>query len=484
MMDILKKFPLLRNPGLYLLIMIPIFMLVLVFRVDRLALEQHQAQTREEISREVYTLRVQLESWINSHVTLAASLRTLVAMDPDLDQEDFSRAVAPYFQERPYLRNMVLAPDLVVRMVHPIQGNEATLGMDYRNIPAQWETVSRSLETRKIIVAGPLDLVQGGRGFIARVPIYIPHPETGQEYLWGISSMVINTGSLMRLTGLEEMNTRLSLALRGRDARGAQGEVFMGQADLFAQDPVLTDILLPYGSWQMAAMPREGWPSSYPQRTGRLLFFVLISCIFLGLLLAMTLMVEKLRLAREEALAGSRAKSQFLATVSHEIRTPLNAIMGFSHLLRDPLPEEKRQLYLDTVDLSSRNLLSLVDSILDYSLAENGPETLVQDSFSLKMLCQELQNHFLPLVRQKDLDLNLHFAETLPDQVVGDRKKIRQILFNLLDNGIKFTQRGQVLLSLENERTTQEDRAVLFRVQDTGKGIPEEYLEKIMEPFF
>ena len=220
---------------------------------------QHHTQREiEQVKQELDVLAAALKSRIYANIFAVSGVKSLVAMNPELTQDDFSRAMAIQFREHQDLRNIGLAHDRVLRLMYPIADNEAAMGLDYRTLPAQLEAVNRALELNRIVLAGPLDLVQGGEGLIARIPIHIPDATSGEEHFWGFASVVMNTEAIFAGAGITQQAS-LRLAIRGRDGRGEEGEVFFGDPEIFEHHPVTQRIELPHGSWQMGALPAGGW---------------------------------------------------------------------------------------------------------------------------------------------------------------------------------------------------------------------------------
>lgn len=208
------------------------------------------------------TLGARLEGAINSHLVVLRGLKAEIAINADITQAEFARLVDEYLQTQLSISHIALAPDLIISNIYPLEGNESALGLNYRDVEAQFSTVQESINTKQIILTGPIPLVQGGSALIARVPVYIGE---NRDVLWGLISGVIDDKDLFENAGLEETLWGLDIAVRGKDGKGHEGEVFFGYASTFDHDPVIVDVLLPTGRWQLAASVKGGWHVSNKQ---------------------------------------------------------------------------------------------------------------------------------------------------------------------------------------------------------------------------
>jgi len=188
-------------------------------------------------------------------------------------------------------------------------------------------------------------------------------------------------------------------------------------------------------------------------------------------------------LARNQAISASKIKSEFLANMSHEIRTPMNGVIGFTELLGKTALTDEQDDYVNTIRSSASNLLTIINDILDFSKIESGKLNIEKINFSLDDVMDEIITMFAPMAYQKNIELIYHPSVNLPESIVGDPSRIRQILINLISNAVKFTQSGHVIIRVLRETLPNKDELVRFTVTDTGMGMNELSKQRLFTAF-
>ena len=195
--------------------------------------------------------------------------------------------------------------------------------------------------------------------------------------------------------------------------------------------------------------------------------------------------ITELELAKTSAELANKSKSEFLANMSHEIRTPMNAIIGFSELLHEQIEDKRLKQFTKTIQSAGHTLLELINDILDISKIEAGKLKISQNPTNPYHLIEDTANIFSLKVQEKDIDLFVEIDENIPQTLIIDEVRIRQILLNLIGNAVKFTNEGYIKLTakLEKVDTSKSNVNLLISVEDTGIGVKESQLQKIFQSF-
>lgn len=185
----------------------------------------------------------------------------------------------------------------------------------------------------------------------------------------------------------------------------------------------------------------------------------------------------------QAADVANRAKTVFLATMSHEIRTPMNGVIGMADLLEKTKLDNEQQQYLDAIKVSGQNLMSIVSDVLDLSKIEAEKMNLEIRPFSLLELLKELQTLVSESLKKANVKFRFQLAPELPDALEGDAGRLRQVLLNLLNNAAKFTERGEVSVTVQLQKIHGRNAWIFFKIQDTGIGMSDEQLSRLFTPF-
>lgn len=233
--------------------------------LENLFASRHLSEQRLTVVEKLSLVRSRLEGNLYSNLYLLNGMSASISINPDLSQQQFNDLAAKLMLNPHALRNIAAAPDMVIRYVYPLKDNEKALGLDYTKHKAQRDVTLKARDLNTMMIAGPVNLVQGGIGLIVRLPVYYRN-ERNQPKFWGIVSSVINTEKLYQQAGLLERNQDIEIAIRGRDSLGPHGDIFFGDPLIFKNSDVRQQVILPYGSWQMVAQPQGGWVNQSPYR--------------------------------------------------------------------------------------------------------------------------------------------------------------------------------------------------------------------------
>ncbi|MBD3670009.1 MAG: CHASE domain-containing protein [Gammaproteobacteria bacterium] len=440
--------------------------------------ETRLANEREMVDAQLDELRNRFEYEINTTLNLTMGGLIYVTYNPDISQQQFARLAEKIHERAPYIRNFGLARDNVISHIYPYEGNEAALGFDYMATSEQRAAVLKAIRARQTVIAGPVDLVQGGKGFISRVPIFLG--QDASSY-WGMSSIVVMVDDLLQKVGLQEFTEELNIALRGSDARGLDGDVFYGDSTLYeASNSVMSTIHLPNGSWVIAAEPRLGWQADN-QRHYQILFFGTVLAMLITTLVYFLLMNNiKLKEKEQKVIEAGEHKSRFFTQMTHELRTPLTAIHGAIRLLENSaLPADKAIALIKNAERNSQRLIWLINDILDMKKLESGRLEYNMSCYEIRTIMQDALDEVEHYADQFMVKLEYRDEVGTPVMINADRMRIQQVMINLLTNAIKNSpQASKVIIELERCES-----GIRVSVVDQGSGIDNSRIATIFNEF-
>ncbi|HLO77351.1 MAG TPA: ATP-binding protein [Magnetospirillum sp.] len=466
-----------------------LLVLSLTLMFDRLESDRFQSEQRAIVLDRLSTKRAALEASLNARLHLVRGLAAFVQTGDPVTETRFNAYARNLLSGRADVRGLVLAPDCVIRYAYPLENNASAIGANLLAIPRFQQIIRETIETNRMTVAGPAELVQGGTGLIGRVPVF--HEVDKRRVLWGLAIIVLDVPSLLAEAGLLD-DLQMDYGIRGRDGLGSKGEVFFGDAAMFSADPVLMDVSLPNGSWQMAAVPLGGWPSASPRRPGLLAVGGALALLFaLGVYALLSQAVRLRRAVADsraseaqlrravDALAASNSElERFAYVASHDLQEPLRTITSFAQLLerRSRLRLQSEDLdYLHFIVAGAKRMHALVNDLLAYSRVTNkgAPFSRVDTGAVVARVLQNLQESIA--TAGADVEVG-----PLPP-VQGDEMQVTQLFQNLVGNAVKFRRPGQhphVCVQAVGGPGN-----VTFSVVDDGIGIEEEYREQVFTIF-
>jgi signal transduction histidine kinase len=435
-------------------------------------------EQRENTLRQASQLATNIQAETNTTFYLIVGLARLIEINGGITNEQFDEIAQRLVSSRPGLRNIAAAPDMIIRYIYPLKGNESALGLDYSKIPLQREPAFRAKESGLPVIAGPIKLVQGCEAVVGRFPVYIRNSETQKLKFWGIISTPLLTSTLYDAVGLLDPNLDIEVSLRGRDALGAQGELFYGAENIEKQAPVTFPVELLSGAWEMAAIPKGGWLTHSPNAIYIRIFCGSITALATVILLLYYLYLTKVKRSRQTEREVAQIKERFYANMSHELRTPLNGIYGMSELIQLSTTEPETKKNAAIILRSAETLTKLLDDVLTLSRSDK-PESNKRECIQLQDFIEELLPPLIYEAQQKQITLNLHPLPSGLSSIKTNAAMLRQMLWNLLSNAVKFTHSGSVSLQV----TQVSEDSVCFAISDTGIGIAPEFLDTIFEDF-
>lgn len=389
----------------------------------------------------------------------------------------------------------------------PLSGNEAALGLDLGNNLSRLQALTQALKTGEAVSTEPIRLAQtsgGENSIILYLPVftktYNQKKHTihyAREHFLGYLSGVYDIESILGGVLSEALTSNFSLKITDvTNPKDVKVLIERAQPALKPYAPVVRNIV--FGSRNLSIEIYAN--SQYTVGTKDWASWILLTVGFLlaamlqALLLMITGTTERIRnevesktadylKAKEEAETANKSKSLFLANMSHEFRTPLNAIIGFNKLALKTNLSDKQRDFIQKVSLSSETLLSLINHILDYSKIEAGKIEVEYIEFDLPTLIKKIEAIFSIQAQSKHINFHVDIDKFLPGRLIGDPLRIEQILLNLCNNAIKFTEAGTVTLNVHIDSKSENSSELQISVVDTGIGISPEQQVNLFQSF-
>ncbi|WP_293268502.1 EAL domain-containing protein [Neptunomonas sp.] len=240
--------------------------------------ERLKSESLFRAASQVGIIRARLEGEINANLSVLKALQAEITINPDMEQSRFDQLMKALLSDDLHIRHVALAPDLTIRFVYPLKGNEQAIGLNYTGNKDQVSSVLDAIQLNKMVLSGPLELIQGGKALVARLPVYL-RKQNGPS-LWGVVSAVLDYQKILDSAEITEHYYGLMLGIRGKDGTGSDGELFFGSEDAFGTGAVMTNITLPHGEWQLAVLPKSGWAAPTKR-----IYLLWVSACFLAIVM-------------------------------------------------------------------------------------------------------------------------------------------------------------------------------------------------------
>jgi len=245
-----------------------VILLTVVWGFERAEHQRFSEQQRSDVLNQLSAARARLEAALNQRLFLTRGLLAYVStINPDITQNEFERLSSVLVEDQQGIEFLALYKDNIVSHLYPLKGNEDAIGFNPMTIPEERDAIERAIQSRQTVFAGPLQLEpKKNWGFISRTPIFLTPPDQPPQSgrYWGLVGIGFDQNALFQEAGLVNQSTKIQYAIRGKDGLGENGTLFFGDASIFQQNPVDLEVTLPNGSWQLAAIPANGWASTAP----------------------------------------------------------------------------------------------------------------------------------------------------------------------------------------------------------------------------
>jgi len=254
----------------------------------------------------LYSKKAHIEKSLYTRLFNTRGIAAYVTINDGIEEETFYRLADELIMNDSVISSMSVSKDCILNAIYPLEGHESALGLNLLDHPERKEIVEITIQTRKIFVAGPVELVEGGVAFISYIPIY-PTRADGSTYFWGVTDIVLLKDKLIKEIGLKEEENQFKYAIRGGDGKGLEGETFWGDDNVFNNNPVTAKISLPTGSWIIASTPVDGW-RSYLNQYDLLKYILFLAALIISILIGLlTRAIIKIRSHEKDlnALFGS-----------------------------------------------------------------------------------------------------------------------------------------------------------------------------------
>lgn len=445
-----------------------------VFFFDRYERRLRYQELRAGALQELSNVRSSLEFTLNTRLMPVEGLSSYISINPGITRDEFDGFASQIMERQKGIHSIEIVKGTVITdYIYPLKGNEKAKGLDLMSMPAEREAVRRAIDTRKTVVAGPVDLVQGGVAFISRSPIFISSGKglRQRDKYWGLTQAIITTDSVFKEAGLYDKTSAFQFTLRGKDATGESGEVFFGDRIIFQKDPVLLEVTIFSGSWQLAAVPVKGWTAAphslWILRIGGLILAVLTGILAWLLARNPIILREKVDQAtkalRETEAAMQRLKEDIETTERKRLARELHDGVGQSLLA---IKLNLQMLRTDKVQANNACVEELISDVSNITgelrdiVMELRPPLL--DTDDIMRAIRQLSNR---MQEKSGIRITIAAEDNLTGVDYSIRYNIYRICQEALNNAVKHSGADSAEIKLSSS-----GKKLLLEIKDNGNG--------------
>ena len=384
---------------------------------------RYEQDERANVARRLDMVRANLDSILNNNLSLIKGMGIAIAANPKLSKEDFNSYAKEILRTETLLLNFAAAPNLQIQYVYPLKGNESALGLDYMQLAEQRNDVLRVARQRRMLVAGPIDLVQGGQAFIGRAPVYFVDVQSGQELFWGIISSPMLVDEVYQVAGLTELAKSEKIAIRKKRFSGEHSAVFYGDAAIFESSPVISEMLIGAEIWQLASIPSQSPEGLAPALNGlRLAFLFLV--MMGGFLLQLRIRQND---ERKKLISALRYRERMLAQVGR-----IASVGGFEYEKGKGFVYWSREVFkilgvpFSKGPLSDTEFLDIIEAECQEKVIESVRQlsrSACESSLELQLNLDDGRKKWVAIQAYSEIHLNGHVKIKGAIQNITERKK-------------------------------------------------------------